>query len=129
MQFASDRQFRLWDYNVSHKQLLIRSPASPDVAGNIDLVFWQVEAVALPTEFDGIDLAFSTPKEREWLEQMTGKSVSSTLFCLKTKMRRSFVCAGGFKVLSNELDICESTLVYFGIERPIEWYGKVIAHS
>lgn len=129
MLFVSGRAFQVWDYNVSHKQLLIRSPASPDLAGNVDLVFWQVEFVAIPTAFHGLAIDLPTKVEKASVEKHTGESPFSKVFCLETGKLRHLVVAGGFKALMNELDIFDSTLVYFGVERPAEWYGKIVAQS
>jgi hypothetical protein len=62
MTFVSDRRFSLWDYNVSHKQMLLRSPKSPDLQKNIDIVMWGVEYIDLATSF--VDVAMTTPSAK-----------------------------------------------------------------
>jgi hypothetical protein len=43
-----DRTFQLWEYRVSHSSLLNRSPKSPGVSTNIDLICTGVEYLAVP---------------------------------------------------------------------------------
>src|SRR4051794_11561024 len=63
--FKSDRPFQLWDYTVSHRQLLLRSPiaprtsTSPRFTTNVDLVFWGVESLSIPTWFEGLQVSLS----------------------------------------------------------------------
>lgn len=129
MHFSSNRRFQLWDYNVSHKQLLLRSPSSPEIAGNVDIVFWQVEYMALPTTLKEVLLASANEVERVAIKTAFGTELEASLYRLDSGGRSYFVAAGGFKVLTNHLEIFESTLVDFGIDRPREWYGDVVAHS
>lgn len=128
MQFSSERQFKVWDYNISLKQLLIRSPSTPEITGNIDVVFWQVEYLAIPTQMNGIAVDLPFDSEREAVKTAQGES-SAHLYCIVSSGRRHLLSAGGFKVLKNEVDVFESTLVYFGVDRPTDWYGTVLAHS
>ena len=111
--FQSDRQFRLWDYKVSHNQALIRSPRKPDTATNIDVIFWGVERLNLPTNFDGLRISKGGGNE----------------FVIETKEKRFVVVAGGCKVLENELDIFESSLEGFAATDETRDLGSVLAHS
>lgn len=130
MPFVSDRRFRLWDYNVSHKQLLLRSPGSPDAGSNVDIVMWGVEYLDLPTSLDGVAMASASAEELGRAERALGKAVDgSRVFCLVSGDRRSVVVAGGFKVLENELDPFESSLEYFAGTDPARALGTLLAHS
>lgn len=51
--FGSDRQFQIWRYEVGHAQLLLRSMKGDQHASRIDVLFTAVEAIDLPTRFDG----------------------------------------------------------------------------
>lgn len=127
MYFSSQRRFKLWDYSVSHKQLLLRSPYDLVVRDNVDIVFWQVEYIAVPTLLDGVSLNDSSDAERELIESVVGTKLPSPVYRIDSGERSYFVAAGGFKVLSN--NNYDSTLVDFGLDRPREWYGVVVAHS
>lgn len=111
--FKSERKFRIWDYKVSHSQLLIRSPQSADVATNIDLVFWGVERIDLPTSFQGVVM----------LREVDG------LIHIQSGGQSYRVAAGGFKVLENTLDIFESSLEGFAATEEQRNIGDVLAHS
>lgn len=130
MRFASERRFRIWDYNVSHNQMLLRSPKSPEVAKNIDIVFWGVEFVGIPTALDTVELALVEKDEKvigEFLPVKTHEAAN--VYRLVSRERQYFVVAGGFKVLENELDIFDSSLEYFGGPDPARNLGEVLSHS
>lgn len=130
MPFDSDRRFRLWDYNVSHKQMLLRSPRSPDVEANLDIVMWGVEYLDLATSLDGLKMASASCEEHRRAERALGKVLdSSQVFCFASRDQRFLVVAAGFKVLENELDIFVSSLEYFAGTDPARTLGTVLAHS
>jgi hypothetical protein len=128
MRYSSDRVFQVWDYRVSHKQLLIRSPRGPECSENIDLVFWGVRALQVPTTLHGIELNV--------LSLITGTAIGGPepvgivrKFVLSSGGEEFRIDAEGCKVLKNERDIFESTLVDFAIDHPVEWYGCVLECS
>ena len=43
-----NREFRLWDYNVSHSKLLLRSQKSEVFPSSVDIIFWDVSAMKIP---------------------------------------------------------------------------------
>jgi hypothetical protein len=130
MSFSSERAFRLWDYNVSHNQLLLRSPRGPDVATNIDVVFWGVEYLAIASALHGIAMIPCGVEDRAKVEDALGKSCDpASLYCLQSESRRFVVYAAGFKVLENTLDIFSSSLEYFAATDSSRDLGAVLAHS
>jgi hypothetical protein len=130
MPFDSDRRFRLWDYNVSHKQMLLRSPKSPDAGTNLDIVMWGVEYLDLATSLDGVRMASASCEEVGRAERALGKPLDpSQVFGLISGDRRFLVVAAGFKVLENDLDIFDSSLEYFAGSDPSRTRGTVLAHS
>jgi hypothetical protein len=112
--YESKREFKIWDYNVTHKQLLIRSPRTNRERENIDIVFWGVEQVALDTSFDGVSLQLHACDAE-----------SSLVFTIGIGRVR----AAGCKVLANELELFDSSLVYFDRDRAAEEYGTVLVTS
>jgi len=50
------RSFRLWEFNVNHNQLLLRSPKKKSQPKNVDIAFVGVGYVELPTKLDGITI-------------------------------------------------------------------------
>jgi len=130
MSFSHGRYFRVWDYNISHKQMLLRSPQSPDESENIDVVFWNVQYLEIPTALDGLTLTVAVEGEVERVVEILGrKPEHSSVHCLISGGRRFLVVAGGYKVLKNELDIFESSLEYFAATATDRDLGEVLSHS
>jgi hypothetical protein len=130
MPFVSDRRFCLWDYSVSHKQMLLRSPKSPDLPMNVDIVMWGVEYLDLATTL--VEVAMTAPSVEEFTraEQVVGRDLDpSQVHCFASGERRFVVVAAGFKVLTNDLDIFDSSLEYFAGTDPARDLGMVLAHS
>lgn len=113
--YESKRVFKIWDYNVSHKQLLIRSPRTNGEVENIDVIFWGVEHISLASSFDGLSL------ERG----VANSETSIPVFAVGS----GHVIAAGCKVLVNQLEIFDSSLVYFDRDRATEEYGAVLVTS
>ena len=130
MQFSSDRTFRLWDYNVSHKQMLLRSPKSLEVAMNVDIVLWGVEYLDLATSLQGLMITTPTREDVTRAGRALGSTVdASQVHCFSSEDRRFVVVASGYKVLRNDLDIFESSLEYFAGTDPSRNVGEVLAYS
>ncbi len=58
-----DREFKVWDYAVSHKQMVIRSLGPEEGSPNLDLHFRGVEFVCAPTVFRGLAVVPPTDQE------------------------------------------------------------------
>jgi hypothetical protein len=129
MYFTSDRTFKLWDYRVSHEQMLLRSPRTPQIETNIDVVFWGVEWIELPTVLAGVGLMAPDADEAAAITRRHKGVEDGSLYCIASGGDRYFIAAQGFRVLQNVLDIFDSTLVNPAFDRPIEEYGVVLAHS
>ena len=121
--YHSTRRFQLWDYRVSHQQLLLRSPASPEERTNIDLVFWGVAFLALPTTLNGLVLERNAPENGP----VTPEPYSA--FEVVSEGQRHRVEAVGFKVLENELDIFDSSLVSSWSSPSRKDLGQTLVHS
>lgn len=57
------RTFKVWDYAVSHQQMVIRSPGPDENGPHLDLHFRGVEFVNVPTILKGLSIV--SPKESE----------------------------------------------------------------
>ena len=123
--FQSDRKFKLWDYRVSHNQALIRSPRSPDISTNVDLVFWGVEYLSVPSTFDGIAM---TKADAMAANGFTPSS-NGDVFVIETSGESFVIVAAGCKVLENGMDIFESSLEGFAATDENRDLGNVLAHS
>lgn len=113
----SKRRFKFWDYNVSHNQLLIRSPKNEEFNTNIDIKFIGVSYLDIPTIMTGF--FFSEPSIDEVSKvkvNLPAKSESDNIFVLSSLNNRYIIVAKFCGVSENELDIFETTLEIFGHE-------------
>jgi hypothetical protein len=123
MSFRSDRTFQLWDYSVSHARMLLRSAASPGVPTNIDVVFFGVERVEIPTTMrGGLEIAEPEPFVGEHGKQ-------SRLFRVTANGRQSAVVALACVVLENQLDYIDSALDHLIGEGIPEALGETLYQS
>ncbi|KHD06431.1 hypothetical protein PN36_12850 [Candidatus Thiomargarita nelsonii] len=100
------RSFRLWEFNVNHNQLLLRSPQ------NVDIAFVGVGYVELPTKLDGITICQPSANEIERICERLGSSVApDEIHVLSSGGKRYLVVAK--KIWDNDLDIFESSLEHF----------------
>jgi hypothetical protein len=111
----SERTFKTWEYQVSHGQLLIRSPkapsteTSPELFTNIDLVCLGVEYLAVPRVLHGLELVEPTSDEVRHLEVLLGKKIdASNIKILASSGKRFSVVASSFSLSENDWDIFES---------------------
>jgi hypothetical protein len=110
-----DRIFKVWEYQVSHGQLLIRSPKSPATGEsperltNIDLVCLGVEYLALPRIIRGLELTSATPQELRDLASVLGRPLDAeSVRILLSAGKRFPVVAATFSLSENDWDIFES---------------------
>lgn len=109
------RVFKLWEYQVSHSQLLIRSPKSPATPSapeqltNVDLVCLGVEYLAVPRLFRGLEVVSPTHEELGELEVLVGSKIEPTgVRILLSQGRRFPLVASSFTLSENNWDIFES---------------------
>lgn len=114
-QEIGSRVFKIWEYQVSHGQLLIRSPVapatstSPERTTNVDLVCLGVEYMALPRAFRGLELSQPTHDELKQLESLLGRPIdSNNVKVLSSEGKRFPVVASSFSLSENDWDIFES---------------------
>jgi hypothetical protein len=103
------REFQLWQYRVSHGELLVRSPKDSKHPRNADVMFAGVDYVELPRFL--IDLEVDEPSDEDATraQDRLGKSIErKTVFVLKSQGRRCIVVAAGMKVAESDMDIFES---------------------
>lgn len=107
--------FKIWEYQVSHGQLLIRSPkapatgTSPELLTNVDLVCLGVDYVAVPCVLHGLELLPPSPDEIRQLEVLLGKTIAlDNVKVLASGGKRFLVVASSFSLSENDWDIFES---------------------
>lgn len=111
----SDRTFQVWEYQVSHGQLLIRSPktpatgTSPGFQTNIDLVCLGVEYMAVPSVLRGFELSAPTSDEIRYLQVLLGRTIHpDNIKILASDGKRFPVVTSSFSLSENDWDIFES---------------------
>jgi len=115
----SDRDFQVWEYQVSHGHLLLRSPKKPasqrgpEQITNLDLHFWGVEYFELPRQLSGLEVVEPTPDEIDGLKRFVKCPISTeNVSILMSEGHRFPVVCAGLKVSENEWDIFESPIEF-----------------
>lgn len=124
--FSSERVFKIWDYSVSHRQLLLRSPKSEKQVDNVDVVFWGVEFISIPSILNGLSLRQVGEDEVVSFRPSALKK-NALVIRIDAGTEHGFVEAAGCKILENQVDIFDSSLVYFETDRTLRNYGRVVA--
>ncbi len=103
-----DREFKIWEYRVSHRSLLIRSPKGTGVKRNVDLVFVGVDYMALPSRLHGVLLDFGTDDDRMSVTALTGENYPGQVYVLVSEDCRHLVFAATCQVGENDKDIFDT---------------------
>lgn len=108
----SERRFQIWDYYVTHGQLLVRSHKTVTHPKNLDLMFKGVEYVELPATLFGLELVAPEPEDFRKAEGLVPDFTipADWLFPIVTRSRRYLVVAGAMVIEENELAFRESSL-------------------
>lgn len=129
--YWSERDFRFWDYGVSHRQLLIRSLRSGNEQSHIDVRFWGVEWINMCPDFRGLtiyhreftaDDLTSFPIERyEALDALR-------IYVLESRdgKRGQVMAAAGVEVAETTLEMHETSLYGVGKETYREYEKRVL---
>lgn len=112
---SSDRIFKVWEYQVSHGQLLVRSPKapassfSPERTTNLDIAFSGVEYMALPRIMRGVELVLAEPAELEALAEIVEHPLDvQNVMIFRSSSHRFPVVASRMAVSENDWDVFES---------------------
>ncbi|QDU79257.1 hypothetical protein Pla110_09630 [Polystyrenella longa] len=120
--FTSDRTFRLWESDVSHSRMLIRSPQGPGIDTNIDIYFKAVEFIHIPTIIRGMTVQTEdTSGYENYIFSNTGR-----VFKITSAGRDYFVIATWCNIYENNLSIYESCLANYTQSTPQNDFGNLI---
>ena len=109
--YASDRTFKVGDYSITHKMLLIRSPKGGGFESNIDIHFRGVSFFELPTLMTGLRIVAPQEDEIDRIKRsVTDKFLEEDFHVVESSGKRFVVVAIAQHVLENELDIFETSL-------------------
>lgn len=113
--------FKLWEYRVSHKQLLIRCPQLSEGSKNVDLKFYNVEYIDLPSVLPDLEIDDANQEDIAFASNRLGKSVDrKQVIVLKSRERRHIVIAGAFVVSESVMGVFESPFAL----PPVDLSGK-----
>ena len=87
MNYKSNRNYILFDYNMSHSQLVLRSFKEDDSERNLDIIFFGVNQIKIGTNFDSINIEWEKGNEEDDIEFIIndGKIVCSFFNVLENK--------------------------------------------
>lgn len=130
MLYSTERHFRLWDYTVSHDQLLLRSPGTPESPKNLDVIFLGVDYLSIPTMLTGLKLGRASVKDSaKVIGRLKEAPDCCEVYAVVTGGHRYYIVAVAFRVYENDLDLFESSLEYFTNDNRGHQAGKLIVHS
>ena len=121
--YASDRYFTVFDFLISHGQLLIRSSKSGEFGENIDIIFFNVNFQQLSTYCKRLtirraSLPTTSVKSKAVADFLVGEE--NYLFEIESNNEKYYIAASFFKVYENRLEFHETSL---GV---IEYMGREI---
>jgi hypothetical protein len=103
------RRFQLWQYRVSHGELLVRSPKDAAHPRNADLMFAGVEYVDLPRFLPDLEVDEPEDEDLSRAQERLGKPVErQTVVVLKSQGRHYVVVAAAVKAVESDMDIFDS---------------------
>ncbi|RKG79539.1 hypothetical protein D7W82_30735 [Corallococcus sp. CA049B] len=110
----SERVFRVWEFRVSHDQLLIRSARTAQHPQNLDVIFAGVDYLELPTKLGEIEITSPMVDDLRKVQAAFREGVTERdVHVIVSGGRRFVVVAAKMTVVKNDLDIFESSLESF----------------
>lgn len=105
------RDFKIWEYHVSHSQLLVRSPRGGSFKKNVDLILKGVDFIQCRPLLPALRLDVPTDSERRTFHSIaTSRRPHSGIFVLLSRDVRNFIVATSMRVEESELGIFETSL-------------------
>jgi len=126
MNYSSHRDFHIWDYNITFRQLLLRSIPEEPEGRNIDIAFWCVDWISLPGTISGLTIGLASPQAFSIAMQSYPLPKHEKIFHISSGGRDFFVAALGCRVMENTLGPRESGLIYAHIDRKEAEYGELL---
>lgn len=121
--FSSDRYFTVFDYFISHGQLLVRSKKEDNQKWNIDIIFFDTTFLQLFTILNGLTIRKVNKDHLNNYSSVNDylKYDNSNLFEITSQAEKYYIAASFVKVFENELEFNETSLgmLYKGREKEI----------
>ncbi len=104
----SDRKFKLWFYQISHSEAIIRSPKTDlnkIYSSNIDIYLGDIDYIEIPWIFYGLKIDQATEEDALYLCKRLAKDIPlEKIVVFITEERRYYVVASIIEILENDLD-------------------------
>lgn len=104
----NDRKFKLWFYQVSHSEAIIRSPKidlDKIYSTNIDIYLGDISYVEIPCILQGLQIDEPTKEDIAYLSHKLDKSIpKNKIVVLVSEGKRHYVVASIIKIMENDLD-------------------------
>ena len=110
--FNSDRSFTVFDYFISHGQLLIRSKKGDNQKYNIDIIFFDTTFLQLFTILYGLTIRMVSKDEFNKYDSVNKylNYDNSNLFEIISANEKYYIAASFVKIFENELEFDETSL-------------------
>ncbi|MGB4775789.1 MAG: hypothetical protein WBP45_11495 [Daejeonella sp.] len=121
--FKSERYFTVFDYFISHGQLLIRSKKDDEQKFNIDIIFFDTTFLQLFTMLNSLTIRVICKDDFSKYNSVKKyfSYENSNLFELESGDEKYYIAASFVQVFENDLEFNETSLgmIYKGREKKI----------
>ncbi len=104
----ADRKFKLWFYQVSHSEAIIRSPKvdlDKTYNTNIDIYLGGIDYIEMPWLLCGLQIDKAAEEDKMYLSQKLGKDIPvKKIVVLVSEGKRYYIVASIIKIMENDLD-------------------------
>lgn len=102
------RKFKLWFYQVSHSEAIIRSPKrhlEKIYDTNLDIYLGDIEYMEMPTNIQELEISNATVEDVDYISEKTGKVIAKEkIIVFISQGRKYYVVASIVKIMKNDLD-------------------------
>ena len=117
--FKSDRYFIVFDFMISHGQLLLRASKDENELRNIDIIFFGVRYIQLFTSFMGLSIRIVNDNKNVLSYNSLNSFLNDDANCLfeiESRNEKFYIGASYLKVYENELEFNETSLGLYEIK-------------
>lgn len=102
------RKFKLWFYQVSYSEAIIRSPKrhlEKIYDTNVDIYLGDIEYMEMPTNIQELEISNATVEDVDYISEKTGKAIAKEkIIVFISQGRKYYVVASIVKMMKNDLD-------------------------
>lgn len=102
-----NRKFKLWFYQVTHSEAIIRSPKwhlEKTYDTNIDIYLGGIVYMEMPTNIQELEISNATSEDVAYIFEKTGKAIAiEKIIVFISQGRKYYVVASIVKIMKNDL--------------------------